>query len=105
MDANQAYDKSSSNSTPLKTNNQAKTTEKLPDKVEHPPVKKAPVAAKSKFTMGEDYEEETTTKKNQNQETPAPVTQPFGSNKLPTFEEIMAQEELKNNRPFNYDSD
>jgi len=79
-------------------------TEKV---VEAPPVKKAPVAAKSKFTMGEDYDDEpavTTTV--QKKETNNEPKRTFGSNKLPTFEELMASEELKNKTLDNFnDSD
>lgn len=64
--------------------------------IEKPPVKKPPVAKASKFTMGEDYEE---------QETKEAPKKKFGEINLPTFDELMQSEEYKNKTPFNYDSD
>jgi hypothetical protein len=57
--------------------------------------------------MGEDYDDEpavTTTV--QKKETNNEPKRTFGSNKLPTFEELMASEELKNKTLDNFnDSD
>ena len=89
----------------------SKPVERQPEKANEPPpsppVKRAPVAAKNKFTMGEDYDDNapppTSQKKDSQRESQTKKT--FGENKLPTFEELMASEELKNKTPFNYDSD
>lgn len=108
MDTNNIYEKTGNETS---TKPISKPVEKQSDRFgnvektfEHPPVKKAPVAAKSKFTMGEDYEDEPVAA-TQKKETNIEPKKAFASNKLPTFEELMASEELKNKTPFNYDSD
>lgn len=61
------------------------------------PVKKPPVV-KTRHTMGEDYDD--------GQE-PEQVRErkPFGSNKLPTFEELMQSEEMKKKNLDNFEFD
>jgi hypothetical protein len=57
--------------------------------------------------MGEDYDDEpVVTTTSQKKETNNEPKKTFGSNKLPTFEELMASEELKNKTLDNFnDSD
>ncbi len=107
IDNNNTYEKASNHQSSNKSlsksvEKQSDTFGKAEKSTEQPPIKKAPVAAKNKFTMGEDYDDEpvvATQKKgtiNESKKT-------FGSNKLPTFEELMASEELQNKTPFNFD--
>lgn len=60
--------------------------------------------------MGEDYDyfdssnSQKETSREQKQQ-PEPERKQFGSKKLPTFEELMASEELKNKNSSNYELD
>ncbi|CAF0771550.1 unnamed protein product [Brachionus calyciflorus] len=68
------------------------------------PIKRGTLADKNRNTMGEDYEyfdsnnQKDMEKKDQEK-------RPFGSKKLPTFEELMASEEFKNKNDSNYELD
>lgn len=79
-----------------------------------PPVPAAPVAAKTRYTMGEDYEEfepDVNTPNNtpDQSSTKAPEKpaerKPFGSSNLPTFDELIQQELKEKTTDENWNDD
>ena len=83
IDNNSTYEKASNHQSSNKSlsksvDKQSDIFGKTEKSSEQPPIKKAPVAAKSKFTMGEDYDDEDE----------EPIKKPFGSTNLSSFEDL-----------------